>query len=73
MIHVLERPPEGWEGERGYVTADILRRHLPRIEGRNRYEVFICGPQPMMDGVERALVSLGVAVGDIHTERFDLV
>lgn len=82
VIHVLERPPEDWPFdcaslrsgcERGYVTADILRRHLRRSEGRNRYEVFICGPQPMMDAVERALVGLGVAVGDIHTERFDLV
>ncbi|MEJ5198866.1 MAG: ferric reductase-like transmembrane domain-containing protein [Anaerolineae bacterium] len=73
VVHVLERPPEGWDGERGYVTADILRRHLPPIERRNQYEVFICGPQPMMDAVERALVGLGVAMGDIHTERFDLV
>ncbi len=34
---------------------------------------YFCGPQPMMDAVERALLSLGVAAGDIHTERFDLV
>ena len=73
VVHVLERPPAGWDGESGFVTADILRRHLPRFEHPNTFEVFICGPQPMMDAVERALLSLGVDVGDIHTERFDLV
>ncbi len=73
VIHVLEQPPEGWTGETGFVTGDILQRHLPRFERRNVYEAFICGPQPMMDAVERALVRLGVDMGDIHTERFDLV
>jgi len=73
VVYVLEQPPEAWSGERGFVTAEILRRHLPPGAQRNQYEIFICGPQPMMDAVERALVGLGVAVGDIHTERFDLV
>jgi predicted ferric reductase len=73
LVHVLEQPPEAWHGERGFVTADVLRRHLPPIERRNVYEIFVCGPQPMMDAVERALIGLGVDMGDIHTERFDLV
>jgi 3-phenylpropionate/trans-cinnamate dioxygenase ferredoxin reductase subunit len=73
VVYVLERPPEGWDGERGFVTAEVLHRHLPRSERRNVYEVFMCGPQPMMDAVERALIGLGVDMGDIHTERFNLV
>lgn len=87
VVHVLQQPPEGWPSdcasrdasmarpgcERGYVTAEVLRRHLPPIERRNQAEIFICGPQPMMDAVERALLDLGITGGDIHTERFDLV
>jgi len=73
VVYVLERPPADWDGERGFVTADILRRHLSNFEPPSAFEVFICGPQPMMDAVERALLGLGVDVGDIHTERFDLV
>lgn len=73
VVHVLEQPPEGWTGERGYITADILQRRLPSLKERNVYEAFICGPQPMMDAVERALLDLGMAMGDIHTERFNLV
>jgi NAD(P)H-flavin reductase len=29
LVHVLERTPPGWRGETGYVTADVLARHLP--------------------------------------------
>ena len=33
-------------------------------------EIFVCGPQPFMDAVTRALQSLGVAEARIHIERF---
>src|SRR6185437_15405524 len=29
VVHVLEQPPAGWPAETGYVTADVLTRHLP--------------------------------------------
>ncbi len=70
VIHVLERPPEGWAGERGHVTEALLDRCLPRT---GRHGHFVCGPGPMMDGVETALVRLGVPLSDLHAERFDLV
>ena len=72
VVHVIEDPPDGWEGERGYVTAGVLDRHLP--EGREECEYFICGPDPMMDAVERALhEEAGVPLGKIHSERYNLV
>ena len=71
VVHVLEKPPEGWTGERGYITAELLRRHLPKRHARQQW--FICGPGPMMDAVERAVASLGVPAERIHTERFDMV
>jgi predicted ferric reductase len=67
---VLEAPPPGWQGETGLITEALLARHLPR-EGR--YGYFVCGPPRMMDVVERALTRLGVPLGDVHSERFDLV
>jgi predicted ferric reductase len=70
LVHVLERPPEAWEGERGYVTRDMLARYLPP-EG-TRYCVYLCGPTPMLNAVERALASLGVPRSRIILERFDL-
>jgi predicted ferric reductase len=71
VVHVLEHPPEGWTGESGYVTADVLQRHLP--PGYRRFQYFICGPDPMMDAAEAALVQRGVPAERVHTERFDMV
>jgi predicted ferric reductase len=73
VVHVLEKPPEGWTGEKGFVTQDIIRTHLPAEVRPNEWEVFLCGPKPMMDAVDRALMRMGVAPGDIHAERFNLV
>jgi ferredoxin-NADP reductase len=70
LVHVLERPPAAWDGETGYITADVLARHLPR--GYERFQFFICGPDPMMDAAEAALVELGVPRERVHTERFDM-
>jgi hypothetical protein len=28
-VYVLEEPPDGWAGERGWMTRDLLDRHLP--------------------------------------------
>jgi predicted ferric reductase len=71
VFHVLERPPEGWSGERGFVTRELLDRRLPAE--RRDLEHFICGPDPMRVAVERALYGLGVPLGRVHAERFNLV
>ena len=71
VVHVLERPPDGWEGEIGYVTPKVLSRHLP--PAYRRFQFFICGPDPMMDAAEAALIGLGVPPERVHTERFDMV
>jgi predicted ferric reductase len=73
IVHVLEKPHDGWTGEQGYLTQAVLERHLPREWNRNAIEVFVCGPPPMMAAVERALLHMGVPLGDIHSERFNLV
>jgi predicted ferric reductase len=71
VVYVFEEPEEGWSGERGFVTAEILRRHLPaRLD---RWQFFVCGPPPMMDSLESILREIGVPSERVHTERFDLV
>jgi predicted ferric reductase len=71
VVHVLEEPPEGWEGETGFVTPEILDRHLP--DGEGRLEYFVCGPDPMMDAVEEALHDRGIAGDKVNLERFDFI
>ncbi|MHB1223423.1 MAG: ferredoxin reductase family protein [Gemmatimonadaceae bacterium] len=71
IVLVLEQPPAGWTGERGYLTMDILQRWLPSQV--RRYHYFVCGPRPMLDAVEAMLVAAGVPPRAIDSERFDAV
>jgi predicted ferric reductase len=71
LVEVPRKPPEGWEGETGYVDRDLLDRVLP--EDRRRRFYFICGPQPLMEGAEDALLSLGIPLNRTVMERFNLV
>jgi ferredoxin-NADP reductase len=71
IVPVLEETPPGWVGESGFVTVEILRRHLP--SQFRELEYFVCGPPKMMDAVEDDLVRIGVPAHRVHTERFDWV
>lgn len=53
--------------EDGFVCADDV---APYARLAPDTEHFVCGPQPFMDVVERALLSGGVDPGRIHIERF---
>jgi cytochrome-b5 reductase len=55
--HVLEHPPAGWPQGTGRITDDILRRHLPPPGPET--VIFLCGPPPMVDPLERTLQELG--------------
>ena len=79
VVHVLSQQPE-YDGETGYVDADLLARVLSLEEFVA--EIYLCGPPPMMDTVERALAGLeftgqpllemGGGAPRIHSERFEL-
>jgi predicted ferric reductase len=71
LVHVLEDPPGERQGEHGYVTPEMIDRILGRRE-RSGWEFFVCGPEPMMDLVEEALLARGVRLRDISSERFNI-
>jgi predicted ferric reductase len=74
VIHALLEPPPEWMGERGFITQEMLARHLSTVAlERAQCEYFLCGPTPMTTGVERALTALGVPGTHIHSEIFDWV
>ena len=74
VVHVLLEPPADWTGEHGFITREVLARHLPLVPAeRARNEYFLCGPTPMTTGVERALTVLGVPGARVHSEIFDWV
>jgi len=71
VVHVLQNPPTGWTGETGYIDAEMFKRHLPPPYADHEY--FICGPDVMMDAIEKALKELGVPLSKYHSERYSFV
>jgi predicted ferric reductase len=70
LHYVLQRPPEGWTGQRGMITQGVLDATLPR-EGRETARYFICGPGGMIDATDSNLRELGVPAHRIISEKFD--
>jgi predicted ferric reductase len=70
-VHVLADPPPGWTGERGFITAEVFKRHLPPPFADHEY--FICGPNVMMDAIEAALGQMKVPMSKYHSERYSFV
>lgn len=69
LVHVLEKT-EDPNFEKGYITQDVLTRHFPA--NKERYDVFICGPGPMVEIVLPSLKNLGVPDGNIWPEYYDM-
>ena len=71
VVHVLEEPPSGWEGETGFIDADVLKRYI--AEHHRNCSFYLCGPEPLMDAVEPALKEIGIPQWLIRAERFSIV
>ncbi|WP_429910629.1 ferredoxin reductase family protein [Glycocaulis sp.] len=71
VVHVLENPPDGWEGETGFIDRMILADHLP--EETRDWPHFLCGPGPLTDAAKSNLLAMGVPLTAIDSEIFDLV
>lgn len=57
--HVLSNPPAGWTQGVGRIDETALRGHLPPPGAET--VIFLCGPPPMVDGIEATLKSIGYA------------
>lgn len=71
VVHVLRNPPDDWEGESGYVDRELIARYMPPDVEAAAY--LLCGPDPVTEAAESALLELGVPHGQIRIERFDVV
>jgi predicted ferric reductase len=70
-VHALREAPVPPGCETGFVTREVLERHLPAQ--RDRLEYFVCGPTPMTRSVEASLGALRVPAARVHSEIFDWV
>ncbi|KAK1769160.1 ferredoxin reductase-like protein [Phialemonium atrogriseum] len=55
--YVLDKPPAGWTGGVGYVTADMITKWLPKPAPD--VKILLCGPPPMISGLKKTTEALG--------------
>jgi predicted ferric reductase len=67
--HVLGEPPLNWQGRTGVIGAAMLAAVFSHPDARS-WLYFVCGPLPMIESVEKALLAKGVPVRQIVSERF---
>ena len=73
LIHVLADEDHEIELFNGVLDEARCARLLATLVPASQIDVaFVCGPQPMMDAVERALLAAGVPAPRILIERFGL-
>jgi predicted ferric reductase len=70
VVHVLSEPPPGWRGPVGMIDHALVKE-LFGFDGADGWCYFLCGPPPMIDAAERALLKLGIPDRQIVSERFN--
>ncbi len=67
LITLTNDPEVEWSGARGQLTAEMLAAFIPDF---TRGPVMMCGPDPMMNGVRKTLVGMGIPDAEITQEEF---
>lgn len=68
VVHVLSRPEPDWQGERGRVDEQLLRRHAPRDPAG--WSALVCGPPGMVSAASATLRRMGLPASAIQAEGF---
>jgi predicted ferric reductase len=71
--HVLENPPDGWDGERGVIDREKIQRLCGGQLKDRKAGFYVCGPPGLTGLVVAALKELGVPDGRIHLEIFSFL
>lgn len=66
-VETLDHPGAGWQGESGFITADLVRRHVAQPEDRHW---IVAGPPPMVDAMKRVVADLGLPSESVFYELF---
>ena len=71
LIHVLSRQAQEVPLLEGRIDGDKVRELIGALlPVGSMDEVFICGPEAMIEATEQALLAAGVRPDRVHTERF---
>jgi ring-1,2-phenylacetyl-CoA epoxidase subunit PaaE len=71
VFHVLSREQQDVPVLNGHLDAEKVSLLMRAMFSPDAVDhAFVCGPQPMIEGLEKALADLGLPRGRIHVERF---
>ncbi len=73
LTHVLEHPPKVWKGETGRLDRATFSRLLNGVLADTAladWEVYTCGPEPVMAAVSDEVLARGLASSRLHQEKF---
>jgi predicted ferric reductase len=54
----------------GFISAEVL---LSQVKDLHKRDIFVCGPPGLMSALSSQLQAIGVALKNVHTERFALL
>lgn len=57
VYYVLNNAPEGWTGGVGFVSADMIKEHIPKPS--STMKLLLCGPPPMVSAMTKISQDLG--------------
>jgi ring-1,2-phenylacetyl-CoA epoxidase subunit PaaE len=71
LIHILSRQAQEVDLLQGRIDGDKVRAIIKALlPVASMDEVFICGPEAMIEATEKALIEAGVPESRVYTERF---
>jgi ring-1,2-phenylacetyl-CoA epoxidase subunit PaaE len=71
MIHILSQQAQEVDLLQGRIDADKIKSIIyALLPAKSMDEVFICGPEAMIEVTEKALIDSGVPANRVHSERF---
>lgn len=71
MIHILSQQAQEVDLLQGRIDANKIKAIIDALlPAKSMDEVFICGPEAMIEVTEKALIDSGVPDNRVHSERF---
>ena len=67
LIYIVTQPTEQWKGATGIINAELIKQLLPDYQENMFYT---CGPPPMVEAMEKLVVSLGLPKEKLKRELF---
>jgi len=71
VYYVLNNPPTGWTDGVGFVSKEMVEKHLPPTD--TNIKVLLCGPPPMMTAMKKHLAELNYPAPNTVSKLVDQV